>query len=86
MSRQRVSEAELRDKIRALITQDELYDDTDLPDEAFQVDRRPESPALCNWEVGTIRGGPGDYGPEQIKAAGRAIAKAKQRYDVEWPG
>ena len=84
MKRHSRTEAEIRDRIRALLRDDVLHGDIDLRDGDFEIGRLPDSDEAANWTITNIRGDRTGFGPSEVRAIGRAMAKVALLFDVDW--
>ena len=84
MSRRRVTERELRLAICALIQQDGPHGDQPFTEDRLQVQRRPESPAWCNWDIPPTTIRTEGCSSRQIRAIRLAIAAAREQFNVDW--
>ena len=84
MTRRRLTEAEVRAKIRAFLRSDLLYDDTDLRDSDFEIRRLTDSPDRANWTVTVVHGDPERIASGQAAAIARSAAKVQELFDLDW--
>jgi hypothetical protein len=82
--RERLTESEIRGRIRAALLQDTSYGRVVLPDEVFTLQRRRGTGENPNWGIDHLSGAPAEYGRDALIAIARAVARVQGRFDVAW--